>query len=73
MKSYDELTWPGKRRRLYRLAQDALAQYDLEVSRLVPLGYDTNMMYCAYAADGANMRCGWLTACGARSATPSLK
>ena len=53
MKPYNELTWPGKRRRLYRLAQDALAQYDLEVSRLVPLGYDTNMMYRVYAADGA--------------------
>lgn len=53
MKSYEELSWPGKQRRFYRLAQDALTHYDLDVRRLVLIGYDTNLIYRVYTADGA--------------------
>ncbi len=52
LKPYETLTWPGKLRRLRRLAEFVLTHYDLTVTRIVLIGADTNVMYRVYAADG---------------------
>ena len=53
MKPYHSLTWPGQLRRLRRLAELALADYDLTVTRLDLIGAETNLLYRVYTADGA--------------------
>ncbi len=53
MKPYEQLTWPGKLRRLRRLAQNALAQYDLAVERFELVAYDTNLIYRVRTPNGA--------------------
>ena len=52
MKPYHTLTWPGQLRRLRRLAELALADYALNVTRLELIGADTNLLYRVYTADG---------------------
>ncbi|MBV7332088.1 phosphotransferase [Chloroflexi bacterium TSY] len=53
MKPYEELTWRGKLRRFRLLAAHALQQYDIELQRFDLIGYDTNILYRIYAADGS--------------------
>ena len=52
MKPYEQLTFRGKLRRLRGLVVDALRQFGIDVARLKLIGYDTNVMYRAWAMDG---------------------
>ena len=52
MKSYDQLTFRGKLRRLRDLAKDTLRQFGVDVARLQLIGYDTNLMYRVWANNG---------------------
>lgn len=52
MKPFDELTWPGKQRRLRRLAEDALRAYPFTVKDFKLIGADTNLLYRVRTAAG---------------------
>ncbi len=52
MKSYEQLTFKGKLRRLRGLAEDALRQFGVTAVRLKLIGYDTNLIYRVWAEDG---------------------
>jgi len=52
MQPYQTLTWPGKLRRLRRLAVDALTHYALPVTRVELHRTDTNLLYRVYTATG---------------------
>lgn len=45
MRPYDELTEPGKIRRMHGIARDALGCYDLEIARLKCIARDTNTTF----------------------------
>jgi len=53
LKAYEQLTWPGKLRRLRGLARVALQQYHLDVRRLDLVSYSTNLIYRVVAQDGS--------------------
>ena len=52
MKRYEQLSRLGKLQRLRGLAENALAQYDLNVCRLALISTDTNLIYRVWTADG---------------------
>lgn len=52
MKPYEELTLPGKLRRLRGLAEDALRQFGVTAVSLKLIGTDTNLIYRVWADDG---------------------
>jgi len=67
VKGYDGLTKRGQARRLRRLALNALAQYDLEVTGVELVGLYTNALFRVRTADRASYvlrvcRPGWRTA-----------
>ena len=53
MKTFDQLTRLGKLRRFHRLAQQALRQFDLDVSSLAFLADPTNMLFRVGSPNGA--------------------
>lgn len=52
MKPFNELTRRGKLRRMRPFAEQALAQYPIEVRRVDLFGTDTNLIYRVYTMDG---------------------
>jgi Ser/Thr protein kinase RdoA (MazF antagonist) len=53
MKPYNELTRPGKLKRLHALAQQALTHYKILGPRLTYHCFETNLLYRVDAADGS--------------------
>ena len=51
LKSYEQLTRLGKLRRLRGLAENALAQHELDVREYDLIGTDTNLIYRVQTAD----------------------